>query len=164
MSTTSPSTSPRLTISPATATATRWLRPLTLLALLLLAIEFLIGMVVNLFITIPASHPGTNAPEYFSGVARGVAWALGHGDVWLRLHAIDGLLLFLDALVLIWFAILLRQRAWIITTIVGLFGIMAAGFNGASFLNYGHNFSSLLMSIGFLTAVIAYAVGVYITL
>jgi hypothetical protein len=161
MATTSPSTSPRLTIVP--TTAARWLRPLTLLALLLLAIQFLIGMLVNLFVTIPASHPGTNAPEYFSGVARGVAWALGHGDVWLRLHTVDGLLLFLDSLVLIWLAVTVRQRAWIIATIVGFVGIMAAGFNGASFLNYGHDFSSLLMSIGFLVAVISYAVGVYIT-
>jgi hypothetical protein len=163
MSTTPTSTSPstRLAVSP--ATATRWLRPLALLALLLLAIQFLIGMVINLFATLPASHPGTNAPEYFSGVAVGVAWALGHGNWWLRLHAIDGLLLFLDSLVLIWFAIVVRQRAWITATIVGWFGIVSAGFNGASFMNYGHDFSSLFMSIGFLIALIAYAAGVYIT-
>jgi hypothetical protein len=139
------------------------LRLLTLFALLLLASQFLPGMVVNLFVTIPASHPGTNAPEYFSGVAAGVAWTLAHGDWWLRLHAVDGLLLFLDGLVLIWLAVASRRRAWIVASVLGCIGTIAAGFNGASFLNYGHNFSSLLMSIGFFVATASYAIGVYIT-
>jgi hypothetical protein len=143
------------------AAATRWLRPLTMLALLLLAVQFLLGMVVNLFVTIPTSHPGAGAPEYFSGVAAGVAWALAHSDWWLRLHAVDGLLLFLDSLALIWLAVTARVRAWIVTSLVGWIGVVAAGFNGASFMNYGHNFSSLLMSIGFLVAVVAYGVGAY---
>jgi hypothetical protein len=134
-----------------------------MLALLLLAIQFLLGMAVNLFVTVPAVHPGRNAPEYFSGVAVGVAWALGHADIWLRLHAIDGLLLFVDSLALIWLAVAARKRAWIVASVLGWFGTMAAGFNGASFMNYGHDFSSLLMAIGFLMAAIAYGVGVYVT-
>lgn len=134
-----------------------------MIALLLLALQFLLGMVVNLFVTIPSSHPGTNAPEYFSGVAAGVAWTLAHGDWWLRLHALDGPLLFLDGLALIWLAVASRRRAWIVASVLGCIGTIAAGFNGASFLNYGHNFSSLLMSIGFFLATVSYAVGVYVT-
>jgi hypothetical protein len=141
----------------------QWQRPLVAIMLLLLALQFLLGMVVNLFVVIPTSHPGTNAPEYFSGVAVGVAWALGHGDWWLRLHVLIGLLIVLDALTLIWLAVVSHRRAWIVASLVGGFGIFAAGFNGASFMNYGHNFSSLLMSIGFLLAVISYALGVYVT-
>ena len=76
------------------------------------------------------------------------------------MHAIVGLLLFLTSLILIGFAIASRRRAWIIVSVIGLLGIMAAGFNGASFINYGgHNFSSLLMSIGFLLAAVAYTIG-----
>ena len=99
-----------MTSTAPSALATASPRPLSMLALLLLALQFLLGMVVNLFVTIPASHPGTNAPEYFSGVAAGVAWALAHGEWWLRLHALDGLLLFLDGLVLIWLAVASRRR------------------------------------------------------
>ena len=135
------------------------LRTLTAIILVLLAAQFLIGMLVNLFVQVPAVHPGANAPEYFSGVVLGVAWALLHAPLWLQLHAIVGLLLFIASLLLIGFAIVARQRAWIILSIIGLFGIMAGGFNGASFMNYGHDFSSLLMSIGLLLAAIPYIIG-----
>lgn len=139
----------------------RRLRFLMALALLLLAAQFLVGMLVNLYVTVPAVHPGANADNYFAGVAQGVAWALGHSVLDLRLHVIIGLLLFLDALALVALAIAARSRAWIIASVLGLLGIMAAGFNGASFMNYGHDFSSLFMSIGFLLAAISYALGLY---
>lgn len=41
--------------------------------------------------------------------------------------------------------------------------MIGAGFNGASFINYGHDFSSLLMSVGFLLALVSYLVGLYLT-
>ncbi len=135
------------------------LRPVTAIILLLLAAQFLAGMLVNLCVQVPAVHPGANAPEYFSGVAQGVTWALLHAPLWLQLHAILGLLLFIASIVLIGFAIAARRRAWIIISVIGLFGIMAGGFNGASFMNYGHDFSSLLMSLGFLLAAIPYITG-----
>ena len=132
---------------------------LTAIILVLLAAQFLVGMLVNLFVQVPAVHPGANAPEYFSGVVQGVAWALLHAPLWLLVHTIVGLLLFIAALVLIGFAIAARRKAWIIVSVVGLLGIMLGGFNGASFMNYGHDFSSLLMSIGFLLAAIPYTIG-----
>ncbi|HEX9413397.1 MAG TPA: hypothetical protein VF916_07815 [Ktedonobacterales bacterium] len=147
----------------ATRPITQWLRPLVSITLLLLAAQFLVGMLVNLYVKVPASHPGADAPEYFSGVARGVAWALVYSEWALKVHAIVGLLVFLAALAILALAIRQRERAWIIAAAFGLLGILAAGFNGASFLNYGHDFSSLLMSIGFLTAVVAYALGMYHT-
>ena len=146
-----------------TSVSSRWLRYLCGAALALLAIQFLAGMVVNLFVVVPAVHPGTSASSYFVGVAQGVAWALGNTVLALRLHVIIGLLLFLDALALLGLAIAARRRAWIVATVFGLLGIMAAGFNGASFMNYGHDFSSLFMSIGFLIAAVAYAIGIYVT-
>ncbi len=134
------------------------LRPLTILMLLLLAVQFLLGMVVNLFVQVPSVHPGIGASNYFQGVVQGVAWALVHAPLGLLVHVVAGLLLFLTSLILIGFAIASR-RAWIIVSAIGLIGIMAAGFNGASFMNYGQNFSSLLMSIGFLLAAVAYTIG-----
>ncbi len=146
-----------------TKSSQRMLRTLTLIILLLLAAQLLVGMLVNLYVVVPSSHPGANAPEYFSGVVQGVAWSLVHAPLFLLLHAVVGLVLFFGALVILGLAIASRRRAWIISSIFGLLGIVLAGFNGASFLNYGLNFSSLLMSIGFLVAVFPYMIGIYVT-
>jgi len=138
---------------------TRRYRVLLATILALLGLQFLLGMLANLFVSVPTVHPGANAAEYFSGVAEGVIWALGNAVAALRLHVIVGLLLFLAALWLLALAIAARQRGRIVVAAVGLVGIMAAGFNGASFMNYGHDFSSLLMSLGFLVAAVAYVLG-----
>jgi hypothetical protein len=147
----------------ATRTPTALLRPIAAIALLLLAAQFLVGKLVNLFVIVPAAHPGANTSNYFLGVVQGVLWALTQGTMYLLIHAVLGLLLFLFSIILIGLAIASRRTAWIITSILGWIGIVGAGFNGASFLNYGQNFSSLLMSILFLLAVISYAVGFYVT-
>ncbi len=56
--------------------------------LLLLAVQFLLGMVVNLFVQVPSVHPGVGASNYFQGVVQGVAWALVHAPLGLLVHAI----------------------------------------------------------------------------
>ncbi len=157
------STSSRLSTSK-TRPSTTALRVIAAITLLLLAAQFLIGMTVNLFVVVPSAHPGAYPSNYFVGVVQGVIWALGYGPQWLLFHVITGLLLFLASLILLGLAIAARRRAWIITTILGLIGIMGAGFNGASFINFGgQGFSSMLMAVGFLLAAISYAVGFYIT-
>jgi hypothetical protein len=52
------------------------------------------------------------------------------------------------ALVLVVLAVRARRRAWVVAALIGAFGVIGAGFNGGSLLNDGHDFSSLLMSIG----------------
>jgi hypothetical protein len=147
----------------ATRAAPAALRPLAIVTFFLLLAQFLIGMLIN-FDTLPSSHPGANASEYFSGVVQGDWWALvAQGILELRVHVALGALLGLASLALIWLSIVTRVRAWIIASVLGFVGIFAAGFNGASFLNYGHNFSSFLMALGFVLAVCAYAVGLYVT-
>jgi hypothetical protein len=86
----------------ATRTPTALLRPIAAIALLLLAAQFLEGMLVNLFVTVPAVHPGANASNYFLGVVQGVMWALSQGTMYLLIHVAIGWLLFLLALILIW--------------------------------------------------------------
>jgi hypothetical protein len=120
-------------------------------------------MVVNLYVQVPAAPPGSRASSYFAGVVRGVAWTVTGGAAALRVHAALELLLALLSIALVVLAIVARQRAWIIATVMGWAGMTAAGFNGASFLNYGHDFSSLLMALGFLLPVIAYASVLYLT-
>src|SRR5438045_1857839 len=78
--------------------------------LVLVAVQFLIGMLVNLFIQVPSVHPGAKAPEYFSGVVQGVAWALFNAPSWLLVHVIIGLLLFLGSIALMVFSIASLRR------------------------------------------------------
>jgi hypothetical protein len=141
----------------------RALRPLVGATLAALAVQFLVGMFVNLFVAIPGTHPGVGAAEYFSGVGQVIAWSLGAGALMLRLHVALGLLLFASGVAVLVLAIGARRRAWIWAAAIGLTGVMGAAFNGASFLNYNHDFSSYLMAASFLMAWIAYAAGMYVT-
>lgn len=145
-----------LTDNGATRTKTGRLHTFAGIALLLLATQFLIGMVVNLYVQVPSTHPGAGASEYFSGVVQGVIWAMTHSTLALLVHTVLGLLLVLASFVLIGLAIASRHRLWIVLSILGWIGVCGAGFNGASYLNYGHDFSSLLMSVGFLLATVCY--------
>jgi len=102
--------------------------------------------------------PGSARPSMHEEVRETPVYAFG-GPAVLRF----GLIACVGAAILLGLAIASRQRVWIVTSVLGLMGILGAGFNGASFLNYGHDFSSLIMSTGFLLAVISYTVGFSIT-
>jgi hypothetical protein len=149
----------------------RNLRIVTIILLIGLAAEFLIGMVVNLYITVPSSHPGARAPGYFSGIYQGVLWALQNtlqpSTFSLWLHVVIGLALFVLSIMLLIMSIVARRGGWITTSIFGFIGITEAGLNGVSFLNYTHgasfytqDTSSLLMSAGFLLAAISYVIAI----
>jgi hypothetical protein len=133
------------------------------LVLLLLGLQFLLGIVANLYVQIPDTHPGSGAENYFVGVLQGIGWVITQGAWALQLHATLGLLLILLALLLTGLAFTRRERVWMILSPIGAIGMIGAGFNGASFINYGHDFSSLLMSVGFLLALVSYLVGLYLT-
>ncbi len=137
------------------------LRGLTVVILVLLAAQFLLGMAVNLFVTVPVHHPGANPPEYFSGVYQSVKWAVtsSSSPLLLLLHASLGLALVVVTLALLISAIIARKGRWIAVAIIGFIGTLGAGFNGGSFLNYNEDFSSMLMSVGFILAMLVYSLG-----
>jgi len=130
--------------------------------LITLVVQFLFGMAVNLFVEIPKNHPGANPPEYFSGVAQNVIWAILHGpSVLLTIHAILGLVLIAFGFRLMVPAIRSRHRLTMLTAGVGALSMLGAGFNGGSFLNYHEDFSSMIMATFFGIAVTAYAIGLW---
>jgi len=45
----------------------------------LVAVQYLLGMAVNVFVVIPAQHPGANADDYFGGAASGLGWVISSG-------------------------------------------------------------------------------------
>ena len=139
----------------------RELRQAYLGVLITLVVQFLLGMATNLFVTVPLKHPGANPPEYFSGVAQSVFWAITNEPVWLVLHALVGLALVLFGFRLLIPAIRSRHRPTIITSVIGAIAMLAAGFNGGSYLNYHEDFSSMIMASFFAIAVTAYVVGLF---
>jgi hypothetical protein len=148
-------------ISTRSATSPR-LRGLTIVILFLLAIQFVLGMTANLFVTVPSNHPGANPPDYFSGLVHSVAWAVTSSPLWLLLHAILGLLLLVLAVIFIIAAIVARKGGWIAVAIIGFIGVMSAGFNGGSFLEYNYDINSFFMAVSFIVAMTAYSLGLAI--
>ena len=115
-------------------------------ACILLLIQYLLGMVVNLYVTLPGQHPGAGAGNYVDGAAAGLGWVIPDGPAWAAAHAAFGLALVVAAfasLALTW-----RQdtRVATATSALGALAIVGAAFNGVSFLNYGHDFSSMIMA------------------
>jgi len=140
----------------------RQLRISFLFALVMLIAQFLLGMAVNLFVKVSTDHPGSNPPEYFSGVAQSVTWAILHGNILLAIHAGFGAVLVLAAIGTLIQAIANRRRGIVVSAIVGFIGVLGAGFNGGSYLKYHEDFSSMIMATGFAIAMVAYSAGLYI--
>jgi hypothetical protein len=133
------------------------LRPLLLASIVLVLVQSGIGMAVNLYVTVPARHPGARPAGYFTGSFRSVAWALGHGGTALAVHAALGLALAVTAIGVAARAIRSRRRgiaAW--TVLAGLL-VVGAGFNGASFLDFNGNISSLIMALLAFGSIACYA-------
>jgi hypothetical protein len=142
--------------------ATRRLRHLTLVTMILLLIQASIGMVVNLYVVIPDNHPGAEPSDYFSGSARSVFWSIGNGAIALAIHAALGLAL---GLFVIWVAAravaLGRPPVQFWAVLAGLL-VLGAGFNGASFLDFNNNISTLLMALLAFGALACYTVVLFV--
>jgi hypothetical protein len=141
---------------------TRPLRGLAAVLLALLAAQFLAGMITNLYAPIPPAVPGLrgNFDVRLGGAAR---WALLHGPPELKIHVAVGLAIGACAIALAVLALRARQRPWRLIALLGLFTSVPAGLAGAAFLAYHRDdLYSLLMSIGFLGALLSYGTGLYL--
>ncbi len=138
------------------------LRRMTLATALLVILQIALGMVVNLYVTVPAHHPGANPASYLTGSTRSLGWSVSQGPAWLAVHASLGLALVLMAIVVAVYAAAARTGWAAVTSVVGGLLVIGAGFNGASFVNFGHNISSLLMALLALGALACYLAGLYL--
>jgi hypothetical protein len=129
-----------------------------LAVLVLLLGQFALGMAVNLYVAVPRHHPGARPTNYFTGSVHSVGWAIGSGPALLAAHAVIGLLLVLASATVLALAIGTRRRATIVSALLGAGFIVGAGFNGASLLDFSNTISSLIMSLLFAVAMLAYIV------
>jgi hypothetical protein len=127
-----------------------------LAVLVLLLGQFAVGMAVNLYAAIPSRHPGADPGNYLSGSVHSVGWAISSGPAVLAAHTALGLFLVLVALRVPALAIGTRRRATMVAAVLGAGFIIGAGFNGASFLDFNHDASSLIMSLLFALAMLSY--------
>ena len=139
------------------------LRRALLAAILLVLVQAGVGIAVNLFVSVPRHHPGANPSNYFAGSYTSVTWALGHATPVLAAHAGLGLLLAVAAVAAAVRALRAALRAAAAWTVLGGLLVMGAGFNGSSFLDFGHDVSSLLMALLAFGAAGAYAVALSLT-
>ena len=134
----------------------RNLRGQTFGLLVMLIIQFGIGIAVNLYVTLPASDTG-------SGIFGAIGKALSSSSVSLAAHAGLGLLIILAALVLIGRAIISRHTPTIVFSVLGLLSVLAAAFNGARFVSDGGpNNASLAMALAAGGAMLWYAILLFV--
>jgi hypothetical protein len=138
------------------------LRRIALGAVLLVLVQAGIGMVVNLNVTNPSHHPGAHPSNYLGGSFRSVVWSIGHGAVALAIHAALGLALVFIVIGTAIYALRVHRRAISAWAIVAALLVIGAGFNGASFLDFNDNASSLIMALLALAAVGCYSVVMFL--
>ncbi len=131
-------------------------------AIVLVLVQAGLGMAVNLYVTVPAHHPGAHPADYFAGSYDSVAWAIAHGTLALVLHASLGLALVVVAIGAAIHALRSSRRAVAFWSVLGGLLVVGAAFNGASFLDFNDNISSLLMALLAFGAVASYAAALFL--
>ncbi len=125
--------------------------------LTLLVIQFVTGMILDMFIDLPDVHPGV-----YGSLVDGYDWALsGGGGFALTAHVVVATILVLGAIAALGFAILARHKVWIIAASFGLLATVAAFLNGLIFIGTNKDEHSLAMAFTFMVALIAYGAGLY---
>ena len=140
----------------------RTLRWMLLVVVLLVLVQATIGMVVNLYVVIPSHHPGAKPSNYFTGSFHSVVWAVGHGAAALAVHASLGIALVVFAVGTAVHAIRAARRAVAIWSVLGGLLVIGAGFNGASFLDFNIDISSLIMAMLAFAAIGSYTVALFL--
>ena len=118
--------------------------------LVLLIIEFGIGMYVNLYDNVPkADHGGS------------IGTAISNGPATISLHVVVGLLLGLGALGVVVASIMARHLVAIILSAIGLLAMILAMVAGTSFTSSPGASESMAMSVFTGVAALCYAGNVY---
>ena len=131
-------------------------------ACILLLVQYLLGMAVNLYVILPARHPGAGAGNYFTGGASALDWVIPDGPAWAAAHAAFGLALVLAAFAGVALSRGTGSPAALAISVLGALAIVGAGFNGVSFLDYGHALSSMIMAGLWALALACYITGLFL--
>ncbi len=125
------------------------LNVLSLGALSLLVVEFILGMMVNLYVEFPDANQEN-------------AWHLMNSSVPVFVHVLFGSLLVLVAIAHLISAIASRKIPLIVFSFLGSLGVIFAAISGSSFMENPTNLNSFLMSLGFVLALLSYMFVLYL--
>jgi hypothetical protein len=123
----------------------------SLAVLVLVVVEYGIGMYVDWYVAIPRADHG-----------RSVGSAIANGPATLSIHAVIGLLLGLGALGVLVQAVMARHLGAIAASAVGLFALAFASATGASFTSSGQPADSMAMSVLTGVGLLCYAANLYL--
>lgn len=127
------------------------LRRASLGTLVMLVIQYGIGIGVNLYVAVPAADHN-----------QGFAKAISNGPAAITVHIVVGLLLIVAAAVLLVRAIVARHVFVIVTSAIGLVAILGAASAGTDFVRSGHDASSMTMAILAGVALLCYGLSLYV--
>ena len=127
------------------------LRQASLAALVLLLIQYGIGIGVNLYVTVPAADRGHS-----------ISTAISNGPGVLTVHIVLGLLLILAAAALVVQAIRARHPGVIVASVIGLLALLGAAAQGAAFVDKSHPAASMIMAILTGVALLCYGISLYL--
>lgn len=139
------------------------LHSFSILIAIVLGIEFVFGMIVNLFVSIPSVllHP-QGLTLSISLIIAALAWSITSGKLFLILHSTLGILLL--GLSVFYLGVAHRAKAVgaILIGWLGLLAILFAALNGVLFLLAQQAINSIWMAAGFGVAIMLYAIGSFV--
>jgi hypothetical protein len=125
------------------------LRRASLTTLVLLVVQFGVGIGVNLYVSLPAGSSRSAGQAFSNGAA-------------LALHVVLGLLLIVSAIGLLVQAIMARYWPVIVAAALGLVGLVVAAGQGFSFVHDSTNAASMGMAGAGCVALLCYAAVLYL--
>ena len=142
------------------AEAVRRLRDFSLAQVLLLAVQTALGLVANIFATLPAADQGKGLLSSFGD-------SVSKGPASVAAHAGFGMLVFVNACLLIVFSLTVRDTSVKLASTIGWLCIAGAAVSGAAFVNATQtsnpaNYASLTMGLLTMVAFAAYAWNLFI--
>lgn len=145
-------------IDRATGAATRsdrGLRPGSFSAVVLLLVEYGLGIWLNLYAHLPASDRGKGTFAAFGA-------AVADGPLALTLHALLGTLLLVTAITVIIRAVLARNNAAAVVATLAFLAVSAAWLSGARFVGASANGASLGMAMATGVALLCYVIILFV--
>ena len=115
----------------------------------LLVLQYVLGMVTNMFVQFPETDQVN------------LLWDAARGQLPSLAHIILGVLLLVGAIIFVIRATAKHQRGWIVSSAVGLVAILVAAIGGATYVSSQSDAWSMVMALGFIAALLAYGWGLY---
>lgn len=127
--------------------AKKGFRTHSVVMLALLVVQFILGMITNLFVKLPEDGQPNQV------------WAAANSQFPSASHIILGMLLLIVAIVIIVRAVMSKNRILLWSSIAGLASIVIAVYAGVVFTTGLSDTYSLVMSLGFIASMLAYGWG-----